>query len=66
MKLSWNVIAQIIGVALQYVNIASGLIPKDWEWLVAAVIGILQGIAGIASHFSNPDGTPAKVAYVPK
>ena len=63
MKISSNVIFQIVGTALQVLNYASGMIPAKYQWLVAGVVGILQGISGIVSHYSNPDGTPAALPY---
>ena len=66
MKLRTSVILQGLGVALQAANLAQPWIhnPKSQATL-AAVVGGLQGIAALVAHFSNPDGTPASVAYIP-
>ena len=65
MKLRWNMIAQLVGIILQLYNQYQSVIPEDFKPVVAAVIGILQGIAALVAHYSNPNGTPAVVAYVP-
>ena len=64
MKLSWNVIAQGLGTFLQIANQFGGFVPDKYKWLAAGIIGIGQGLMGIVSHFSNPDGTAAARPYV--
>jgi hypothetical protein len=64
MKFSVNLIAQILGTLIQVLNFATALVPPDYHWLVAGIAGIVQAIAGLLAHFSNPDGTPSTVPYV--
>jgi hypothetical protein len=65
MKLRINAVVQVLGTALQVLNYSSGFVPPKWQWLTAGIFGIVQGVSGIASHYSNPDGTPATTPYVP-
>jgi hypothetical protein len=64
MKLSVNVVIQVLGTIVQVVNLVSGVVPKDFEWVVAGVVGVIQAVTGILAHFANPDGTPAAAPYV--
>jgi hypothetical protein len=65
MKLSWNVVIQIIGTIVQALNAVGGLLPVKNQVLIASVVGVLQALTALFSHFSNPDGSPAEVAYKP-
>ena len=64
MKISSNVITQLIGVAAQLFNQFGGFIPDKQKPLVAALVGIAQGVGAIVAHYSNPDGTDASKPYV--
>lgn len=64
MKLSWNLIFQAIATAAQYGNQALSVAPDKWKPYVALGIGVLQAVVAWRAHYSNPDGTPAKIAYV--
>lgn len=65
MKLSWNLVFQTVATAAQYGNQALSIAPEKWKPGVALAIGLLQAVVAWRSHYSNPDGTPAKVAYLP-
>lgn len=65
MKFSWNMILQVIATAIQGVNAISGMLPHDQAAGVAVIVGVVQAVAAAIAHFSNPDGTSAKVAYIP-
>ena len=56
MKFSWNVFFQTLGTAIQVANVSG--VPAQYQSLVAAVTGILQGGVALKAHASNPDGTP--------
>jgi hypothetical protein len=66
MKLSWNLLFQGLALVVQYGNQASGLVPQKYESVVALVVGLAQAAVAWKAHTSNPDGTPAAVAYVKK
>jgi len=66
MKLSWNLVFQAIAMAAQYGNQAMDVAPAKWKPGVALAIGILQTIVAWRAHYSNPDGTPSQVAYIPQ
>jgi hypothetical protein len=64
MRLSSNVIIQILATLGQIVNAASGLVPHQDVVLVATVIAGLQTIVAAIAQFSNTDGTPQSHANV--
>lgn len=64
MRLSLNLIVQILMTAMQAYNQISDLLPAKWKTPAALVMGIIQGLVALLAHYSNPDGTPATVAYV--
>ena len=64
MKLSVNMVIQILGIIFQAINAMSDFFPD--KALVASIAALIQAVIGVLSHFKNPDGTPATVAYVPK
>lgn len=63
MKLSWNLVFQAIATAAQYGNQAMDILPPKWKPAGALVLGLLQAVVAWRAHLSNPDGTPASVAY---
>lgn len=64
LTLSVNSVLQVLLLAAQGLNQAMDLLsPKMKFWAMVAMSAI-QGTVGILAHFVNPDGTPAKVAYV--
>lgn len=65
MKLSWNLVFQTIALGVQYGNQALDIAPPKWKPGIALLIGIAQAMVAWRAHYSNPDGTPAKVAYLP-
>ena len=63
MKLSTNMIIQVLGTVVQVLNqVSTFLNPKERDTL-AAVVGIIQAVAALMGHLSNPDGTPANQPY---
>lgn len=65
MKLSVNVIIQVLALVAQAANAVLDLMPTPRSKAIAAgVIAIAQGVAAGLAHFSNPDGTPAAAPYI--
>ena len=65
MKFSVNGVIQLIGTLAQTVNALGAFVPDKQKVYVAAALAALQGLSAVLAHFSNPDGTPASVAYTP-
>ena len=63
MKRWFNVSVQLLGLAAHVANLLLPVFSGDNKIIVAAMIAAVQGITGILAHASNPDGTPASVAY---
>lgn len=63
MKLSVNVVIQILGLAGQAVTAVSDILPPRARVWAFVALSAIQGISGVLAHFANPDGTPASVAY---
>ena len=57
---------QTVAMILQILNALLGVVPDKYKPIVAGMIAAIQLIAGRIAHNSNPDGTPASVAYVAK
>lgn len=65
MKLSLNVIIQILATIIHAANMASGILPAKYQALVVLIVGLIQSVSALLAHFANPDGTPAITPYVP-
>lgn len=63
MKLSWNVILQLIATAIQVLNGMGEVLPPKYQALGAGLLAGLQLIVATLAHYSNPDGTPAEIPY---
>jgi len=66
MKLSVNVIFQLLATLGQGANAIYDFVPLKYKWYVAAAIGFIQMLAGWRASYFNPDGTPAREPYVKK
>lgn len=64
MKLTTNVVIQILATVGQLVNQLSPVVPEKQRTLVLAVLAAVQGVVAAVAHYSNPDGTNASAAYV--
>lgn len=64
MKLSANVIIQILGITLQILTYSTTVVPPKAQPILGGAIAIVQAITGVVAHFYNTDGTPQSVAYV--
>jgi hypothetical protein len=56
---------QIIGGMGQVVNIVEPIMKQEHKIIIAGCIGFAQLVVGVIAHNSNPDGTPAEVAWIP-
>lgn len=65
MKLSWNLVFQGIALLVQAGNQYADILPAKWKPVAALILGLAQAAVAWRSHYFNPDGTPAKVAYIP-
>ena len=59
-----NSILQTALVVLQAANAYSAPFPKA-QVFVALGLGIVQASTAFLSHYTNPNGTPAALPYVP-
>lgn len=66
MKLSWNMIIQVLATIAQALNVILDILPGKQKAIAATVIGVIQVIVARAGSLSNPDGTPAAAPYIKK
>lgn len=66
MKLSFNMIFQVLALVIQMGNQYSGIVPPKYQPVAALVVGIAQAAVAWRAHYFNPDGTPASVGYLKK
>lgn len=63
---SWqSTLLQILGGAIQAGNLIAPTLTTEQKSIVAVIVGIAQVLVNYFAHRSNPDGTPAKVAWLP-
>ena len=58
MKLSWQMILQVIATIAQIFNAWGAFLPTKYQALGAGVLGGLQVLIGAIAHFYNTDGSP--------
>lgn len=61
-----SVLLQTLASTSQIVNLVEPWLSGEQKAMVAAGIGILQIVVNAIAHGSNPDGTPAEVAWIPQ
>jgi hypothetical protein len=66
MKLSVNVVIQILGLLMHGINALGQVIPPAKQVWVAAAVSVVQGITAVMAHFVNTDGTSQNTQFVPK
>lgn len=65
MKMTTSNVIQILLGLCDILNIILPLTSGKVKIWVGAALGILHVIVNTVAHQSNPDGTPAEVAYIP-
>ena len=66
MKLSANVLIQMLALVTQGINATQDLLPARGKFWAMVALSAVQGAAAVVAHFANPDGSPAQAAYVKK
>ncbi len=66
MKLSVNVIIQMLALAAQGLNATQDLLPAKGKFWAMVALSAVQGVTAVLAHFSNPDGTSAQAPYTSK
>lgn len=66
MKLSANVLIQMLALATQGINATQDFLPAKGKFWAMVALSAVQGVAAVVAHFANPDGTPAEAAYIKK
>jgi len=64
MKLSTNLIFQLLGTIVQFLNMASSMVPPKLQPYVALATALIQGIVAWRAHYFNTDGTVQEVAKI--
>jgi len=54
MKLSTNVIVQVLATTIQTLNALVDFVPPKMKIYIAAAVGILQAIVGLLAHYAEP------------
>lgn len=60
-----SILLQILGGSGQIANIFAPVMDVEQKATVAGVLAIGQLVVNAIAHNSNPDGTPAEVAWIP-
>jgi hypothetical protein len=60
-----NVIFQSAASVIQFTNLNGSLVPAKYQGALATVVGIAQIIVSIKAHYTNPDGSSARLPYQP-
>ncbi len=66
MKLSVNVIIQMLALAAQGINATQDLLPAKGKFWAMVALSAVQGVTAVLAHFSNPDGTSAQASSTSK
>jgi hypothetical protein len=66
MKLSVNVVIQMLALAAQGLNATQDLLPAKGKFWAMVALSAVQGVTAVLAHFSNPDGTSAQAPYTSK
>lgn len=65
LTLSVNSILQILLLISQGLNQAMDILSPKMKFWAMVAMSATQGLIAVLAHFVNPDGTSAKVAYIP-
>jgi hypothetical protein len=63
MRLSLNVIVQILMLLMQAYNQIGDLLPAKWKTPATLIMGIIQAVVALMAHMVNPDGSSAALPY---
>jgi len=66
MKLSVNVVIQLLALVAQAINATQDLLPPKGKFWAMVILSVVQGISAVLAHFANPDGTPVTEPYAKK
>lgn len=58
MKLSTGILLHVLALAIQYGNLALGIVPPKAQGVVALVVGLAQAVLGYFQHIT-PSPVPA-------
>lgn len=61
-----TIIIQTVLALIQLGNALTSVVPDKWKTVVLGVVALAQIVQARLAHNSNPDGTPASMAYVAK
>lgn len=64
MKISTNVIIQVLAIVVDQAGQLSGLVPEKYKHWGVLAVGVLQALVGFLAHYRNPDGTPSATPYI--
>jgi|HubBroStandDraft_6_1064221.scaffolds.fasta_scaffold87381_2 hypothetical protein len=60
-----NVIFQSAAGVIQFANLNGSLVPAKYQGALATIVGVAQIIVSIKAHYTNPDGSSARLPYEP-
>jgi hypothetical protein len=63
-NLTQNTVLQGVAIVIQIANALSPSLSEKHQAAVASGVAVVQLLISRWAHQSNPDGTPAEVAYV--
>ena len=66
MKLSWTTFFQVLTTAANAGTWALSVVPSQWKPYVSLALILISGVLHWHAGQTNPDGTPASVAYIKK
>ena len=66
MKFSANLLVQLAGLIVQAANQVLDLLPPKGKFWASVAVAAAQGVAGVAAHFANPDGSSARKPWSPE
>jgi len=66
MKRWLSVLLQILGGVVQVGNLLTPLVSTKQKLIIGSIVGIAQVGVNTIAHNSNPDGSPAEVAWTSK
>ena len=66
MKFGANLVVQVAALVVQAANQVFDLLPAKGKFWAAVAVAAAQGVAGVAAHFANPDGSSAKKPWIPE